>query len=309
MRWLLLSAPAISSSIILTDASVIPPMDLVSLHKTSNRLRALSRQDPHLWRNKTIDSHDEQIAEHRPSLLTLHLDSTPSDGVEKWEEGYSRHLPPTIIATGGRKIDWYEEWKWRFARLRIEWLDHYPRDSSAWGANGGESTSDEDDYNPGLSTGIPSTCSSSATSLDSLSGMKIADLEVRGVTAYSSSSVHGDRDMLFSPFSDGSVAIFDLRGFGERRLNQGWSDDGDDGDDGWRLLGRSRPGLVSITTSSGGGSYLVGGNGGRSVGGLKTTKAPNGVVECVSVDPWSGKAWVAVEGRLIEIVRTFLCFC
>ncbi|KAF8427368.1 hypothetical protein EV426DRAFT_404447 [Tirmania nivea] len=280
--------------------SFIQPRDLVPLHKTSNHLRALTRQDPHLWRNKTIASHDEQIAEHRSltaNLLASHSDYTPLDGpVEKREKGYSRHLPPNITATGGKKIDWYEEWKWRFAPLRMEWLDHY---SSAWGTNGGESTSDEDDDNLGLSTSIPPACSSSATYLDSLSGMKAADLEVRGVTAFSSSGIHGDRDMLFSPFSDGSVAVFDLRSFGRRQLDQGWVD-GDDDDD-WRLLGRSRPGLVSVATGSGRGSYLVGGNGGRSVGGLKTTKAPNGVVECVSVDPWSGKGWVAVEGRLIEI--------
>ena len=255
------------------------------LHKTSNRLRALTRQDPHLWRYKTIASHDEQIAEHshrRPSianLLASHSGDTPPDGpVESREEGYSRHLPPNITATGGRKIDWYEEWKWRFAPLRMEWLDHYPLDSSAWGGtNGGESTSDEEDL---------------------LSG-KSADLEVRGVTAFSSSGIHGDRDMLFSPFSDGSVAVFDLRRFGRRwSSDQGWDDDGDDND--WR---GSRPGLVSVATSSGRGSYLVGGNGGSGGGGLKITKAPNGVVECVSVDPWSGKGWVAVEGRLIEIVR------
>ena len=281
-------------------------MDLVPLHKTSSRLRALTLQDPHLWRYKTIASHDEQIAacKHlRPSIADL-ISSHSDDKsfMEKREEGYSRHLPPNMTAAGGRKIDWYEEWKWRFAPLGMTWLDHYPRDSSAWGANGGESTSDEDDDNPGLFTGKTSACSSSVTSLDSLLGMKAADLEIRGVTAFSASGIHGDRDRLFSPFSDGSVAVFDLQSFGRRRLDQGW------GDDGWRILGRSRPGLVSVATSSGRGSYLVGGNGGRSVGGLKTTKAPNGVVECVSVDPWSSKGWVAVEGRLIEIVRTFLNF-
>ena len=249
------------------------------LHKTSNRFRALTRQDPHLWRNKTIASHDEQYKHHQLSiayLLASRSDNTPLDGPV--EEGYSRHLPPNITAAGGKKIDWYEEWKWRFAPLRMEWLDHYPRDSSAWGGtNGGESTSEEED-------------SPSAGS---------ADLEIRGVTAFSSSGAYGDRDMLFSPFSDGSVAVFDLKRFGERWLDQGCDDDG--GGD-WK---RSRPGLVSVATNSGRGSYQVGGNGGRSVGGFKTTKAPNGVVECVSVDPWSGKGWVAVEGRLIEIVRAF----
>lgn len=261
--------------------SFIQPRDLVPLHKTSNRLRALTRQDPHLWRNKTIASHDEQISEHkhhRPSianLLASHSNDAPLNRpVEKPEEGYSRHLPPNIAAAGGRKIDWYEEWKWRFAPLRMEWLDHYHGDSSGGDTNGGESTSDEEDL---------------------LLGMKPADLEVRGVTAFSSSGIHGDRDMLFSAFSDGSVAVFDLQSFGRRRLDQGWDNDGDDD---WR---RSRPGLVSVATSSGRGSYLVGGNGGRGVGGHKTTKAPSGVVECVSVDPWSGKGWVAVEGRLIEI--------
>lgn len=187
----------------------------------------------------------------------------------------------------------------------MEWVDHYPRDASAWAAaNGGESTDDEDD-NLGLSTSATSTCSSSATSLTSLSGNK-ADLEVRGLTAFSSSrAADGDKDMLFSPFSDGSVAVYDLRRFGRRQVDHGWGDDdGDeDYDGGCRLLGRSKPGLVSVATSSGRGSYLVGGNGGRTIGGLKTTKAPSGVVECVSVDPWSGKGWVAVEGRLIEIVR------
>lgn len=272
------------------------------LHKTCNRLRALTRQDPHLWRNKTIATHDEQIAQkkhHRSSIAAL-LTSEPEHPAHhgRAEESYSRHLPPNITASGGKKIDWYEEWKWRFAPLRMEWLDHYPRVPSAWGT--GEST-DEDDDNLGLSTSAPSTCSSSATSLTSLSG-KSTDLEVRGLTAFSSSGIHGDKDMLFSPFSDGSVAVFDLRRFGRRRLDDHWDDDDDD-DNGCRLLGRSRPGLVSVATSTGRGSYLVGGNGGRTTGGMKTIKAPNGVVECVSVDPWSGKGWVAVEGRLIEIVN------
>ena len=290
---------------VLMNPSVIEPWDLVRLHKTSSRLRLLTRQDPHLWRSKTITTHDQYIErqkQNRPSTITL--STLDTQGGAHREESYSRHLPSNTTATGGRKIDWYEEWKWRFAPLRMEWLDNYQRGPSSWGVtHGGESTDEEDDLGP---TSVPSTCSSSSISLPSLSGSKAAECEIRGLTAFSSSETFGDKDMLFSPLSDGSVAIFDLKRFGKRRLGQAWGDDDDDDDDdnnGCRLLARSKPGLVSVAVSTGRGSYLVGGNGGRDVGAAKMTTAPSGVVECVSVDSWSGKGWVALEGRLIEIVR------
>lgn len=276
---------------VLMNPPVIEPRDLVPLHKTSSRLRLLTRQDPHLWRSKTIETHDQYTECHRPSTL-----NPPTQGGAHREESYARHLPFDITSTGGKKIDWYEEWKWRFVPLRMEWLDNSQRSPSSWEAtHGGESTDEEDDLGP---TSAPSTYPSSLP----LPGPGSDECEVRGLTAFSFSGTLGDKDMLFSPFSDGSVAIFDLRRSGRQQPEQAWDSDGE-GDDRCRLLARSKPGLVSVAVSSGRGSYLVGGNGGREVGGVKMTTAPSGVVECVSVDPWSGKGWVALEGRLIEIVR------
>ncbi|KAF8454684.1 hypothetical protein BDZ91DRAFT_801666 [Kalaharituber pfeilii] len=310
---------SLPDELLLQIISFLKPKDLIPLHKTSARLRSLTREDPHLWRYATIESHNEKTANSReraPALVNL-IGQLPTPHAQDpsaqvtsaatEDENYSRYLPPDIIASGGKKIDWYEEWKWRFGPLRIDWLDHhYPRGTSTWGASSGSDSTDEEDDTPGLSNSFPSTCSSSVTSLTSLYGKcnlkgGDPDVEVRGITGFSSTPSSFEKDMFLSPLSDGSVVIFDLRRFGRRRLGEGWDGEDPDGGDWGRILGRSNPRLVSVETSTGRGSYLVGGNGGRGSSGFKTTTAPNGVVECVSVDSWSGKGYVAVEGRLIEI--------
>ena len=168
----------------------------------------------------------------------------------------------------------------------MEWLDH-TRGGRWWG------NVDEDDEND---DGVPGLlAASTSSSLESLAEPP-AMVGVRGVSAFE--SVRGEgKDMLLSPLSDGGVAIFDLK----RR--RGWDVRFGEGMTG-RMLGRSKPGWVSVETSSGRGSYLVGGNGklGGGVCGVRKTVAPGAVVECVSVDPWTKRGWVAVEGRLIEIV-------
>lgn len=94
-------------------------------------------------------------------------------------------------------------------------------------------------------------------------------LEIRGMGLFNDR----DKHMVVAPLDDGSFCLWDV---GQ-----------DDGSKAGRVVGRSRPGLLSFDNGKTGGVW-------QSSASSKIRMPGSGVVECVSVDKGRNKAYVAV---------------
>lgn len=150
----------------------LPPHSTIPLHSTCRRLRGLTRQDPTLWRSlcayqEALDSHPSLAAPTPPP-------SPPTNGITNIAPiPISAAAWPIPGIDDAEKIDWYNEYKFRHAPLKMRWF--------CAGA-------DEANVEVGLQD------------------------EVKGITVFSSASGGGsENDMLLSSLSDGSICIWSLK--------------------------------------------------------------------------------------------------
>ncbi|KAK1597404.1 F-box domain-containing protein [Colletotrichum navitas] len=101
-------------------------------------------------------------------------------------------------------------------------------------------------------------------------GNEVDTLDVRGMALYSPNQESNEL-LAVSPLDDGSVCLWDVKG------------------------ATSRKGAI-VATSSAGILYL---DGPQTMG--RSRKIDVGVSECISIDSFAGKAFVAVQGHLLEV--------
>lgn len=187
----------------------LPPHSTIPLHSTCRRLRGLTRQDPALWRSlcayqvalDALPSFAPALSQS-PSTMDTSTTAPISTGAAAW---------PVSGIDDAEKIDWYNEYKFRHAPLKMRWFC---------------AGTDRSDVEVGL--------------VD----------EVKGLSTFSSASGGarggGENDMLLSSLSDGSICIWSLKdtvaGRGGRAIARSRAGlvFSDRGDEKWRSRRKAR---------------------------------------------------------------------
>ncbi|KAF8254041.1 hypothetical protein K440DRAFT_152934 [Wilcoxina mikolae CBS 423.85] len=99
---LLLTLP---DELLLQVVSFLEPTSVIQLHHTCSRLRSLTRSNSTLWRSFCIDQ--------------AYIDSNPNN-CPQWNR--SEELDLVIDTWPHQEVDWYSEYQFRHAPLKMKWL-------------------------------------------------------------------------------------------------------------------------------------------------------------------------------------------
>ncbi|KAL7272790.1 hypothetical protein RUND412_004389 [Rhizina undulata] len=180
--------------------SYLPPESVVPLHRASQRLRNLTRTDTNLWRSLCAYKEAlENAACLSQSQNFPNRSASPLPAIASYTATTATTITPKVTPTASwpvvgipeqEDIDWYNEYKFRHAPLKLRWCSPSQR---------------------------PRVDRRSASVDFHLFPFVSTEDEVKGVSVFSS-EIGGAKDMIFAPLSDGSVALWSLKESDTRRL-------------------------------------------------------------------------------------------